>query len=72
MSENLPSNINPMLIMRACYPGWYSRYPDCAVGYSYLASSGKMRWNSDTMTDAAVYQNMSAHEIAAFLFPQAR
>ena len=55
--------------MSTYYPDWYRRYPDCAVNDSYLESASRMRWNSSTLTDAETYQNMSAEEIAAFLFP---
>lgn len=55
-------------IMGTCYPDWYNRYPDCAVPYSYLSSSSKMRWNSSTLSDAETYQGMSADEIAETLF----
>lgn len=55
--------------MSARYPGWYDRYPECAVSHSYLEASSRMRWNSATLPDAQVYQNMSAEETAAFLFP---
>lgn len=55
--------------MSACYPGWYERYPECAVSHSYLEVSSRMRWNSATLPDAQIYQNMSAEETAAFLFP---
>lgn len=57
-------------IMSTCYPDWYNRYPDCAVPYSYLSSSSKMRWNSDTLYDAETYQKMSADDITAALFSQ--
>lgn len=56
-------------IMSTCYPDWYNRYPDCAVSYSYLTSSSKMRWSSSTLSDAGTYQSMSAEDITAFLFP---
>lgn len=56
-------------IMSTCYPDWYQRYPDCAVNYSYLTSSSKMRWSTGTLSDAGSYQGMSAEDIAAFLFP---
>lgn len=56
-------------IMSSYYPDWYQRYPDCAVNYSYLSSSSKMRWSSGTLSDAGSYQGMSADDIAAFLFP---
>ncbi len=56
------------LCMGTYFPDWYSRYPECGVNYSYLESSSRMRWNSDTLPDAQVYQDMSAEEIIAFLF----
>lgn len=55
--------------MSTHYPDWYRRYSDCAVNYSYLESSSRMRWNSSTLTDAEAYQNMKAEEIAGILFP---
>ncbi len=57
-------------IMSTHYPDWYNRYPACDVGFNYLTDSKVMRWNAETMPDAAEIQNMTAAEIAAFLFPE--
>lgn len=59
-------------IMSTCYPDWHQRYPDCAVNYSYLTLSSKIRWSTGTLRDAGSYQGMSADDIVTFLliFPK--
>lgn len=59
-------------IMSTCYPDWHQTYPDCAVNYSYLTSSSKIRWSTGTLRDANLHQGMSADDIVTFLliFPK--
>lgn len=56
-------------LMQTHYPAWYDRFPDCEVSPDYLSTASQMRWNEDTMPDAAALQALSAEEVAALLFP---
>lgn len=49
--------------MRAYYPDWYGKFPDCARDASYLTGSGQMRWNSSVLTDKEGIQEMGAEEV---------
>ena len=55
-------------VMSTHYPDWYSRYPKCSRGYSYITSAYVFRFNSNTMADPNNLQNMSAYEIVDYLF----
>ncbi len=54
-------------IMSAHYPQWFSRYPNCSRPHSYLTKSSTMRWQ--ILEDPQGLREMSAHEVAALLFP---
>lgn len=57
--------------MKKYYPGWYSKYPNCAVSGQYLTQYARMRWDLTgdmIMTDPDNYRNMSADEILKDLF----
>ncbi|MCD8076530.1 MAG: Ig-like domain-containing protein [Lachnospiraceae bacterium] len=57
--------------MKTWYPEWYSKYPSCSVGTSYLTGYAQMRWDTSgnsIMTDPDGYLDMSAAEILADLF----
>lgn len=49
--------------MTEYYPDWQEKYPNRTVSSIYLDNVSVMRWNSDAMTDAIEYQNLSGEEI---------
>lgn len=49
------------------YPEWYARYSNCSKPYTYLENVTLMRWNEKTLTDAKIFQNLSAEEVLAYL-----
>lgn len=52
------------------FSGWQERYPNRVVGNHYLENTTVMRWNRETMRDAADIQNRSGEEIIKFLMNQ--
>lgn len=57
-------------LMEAHYPDWYSRYPDCSRGYSYLEKSSAMRWSREVLSDEEGLCEMTAYEVAALLWAE--
>lgn len=57
-------------VMQRQYPAWYSRYPECGVGYFYLEDSVSMRWYTDEETDPYHLQEMQAEDVIHFLYPE--
>lgn len=55
-------------LMAEHYPNWYSRYPDCSRGYSYLEKSSAMRWSREVLEDEEGLSEMSAEQAAALLW----
>ena len=59
--------------MKKYYRAWYKRYPNVSRGKTYLSHYGQMRWRTSgkkvCLSDPDGYQNMSAEEILADLFP---
>ena len=55
-------------VMQRQYPAWYSRYPECGVGYFYLEDSVSMRWYTDEETDPYHLQEMQAEDVVHFLY----
>ena len=58
--------------MRIYFPGWQERYPDCSKDYAYLTDSASMRWNRKTLSDEEGLTDMTAAEVLAWMFSEAR
>lgn len=57
--------------MKKYYPAWYSKYPDCSRGTTYLTSYGRMRWyltGSSVMTDSEGLRHMNASQVLKSIF----
>ena len=57
--------------MKAYYPDWYARYPDCTTDISYLSHYSCMRFRvskGSVVSDPEGIQNMSAEEVLKMLF----
>lgn len=59
--------------MKKYYKAWYKKYPNVSRGKTYLSHYGQMRWRTSGkniyLSDPDGYQNMSAEEVLADLFP---
>ena len=49
------------------YPDWYSRYPDCYKGISYLTNYSRFRWG-DIMYDPDGYGSLTPEQVLTDLF----
>ncbi len=49
------------------YPDWYSRYPDCYKGMSYLTNYSRFRWG-DIMYDPDGYGSLTPEQVLTDLF----
>ena len=55
-------------LMSTYYPAWYKRFPNCTRSYSYITSATVFRWNNGTLTDEHGLRDMSAEQLADYLF----
>lgn len=54
--------------MRAYYPDWYRKFPDCTRSASYLTNSSQMRWSRQVLSDEEGIRNMGAKEVLKRIF----